>query len=189
VTFKDTVKTVFLTEIFKAMVLTFKSFISKPVTRQYPEEPREAMPGFRGMHALVRDSSTGREKCIACGLCGAICPARCIHIYSDEDEDGHKFAERYELDLLRCIYCSLCVEACPVGAIAMTEHYEYSDYTRDAFYMTKEKLLANWDKYMAGKKGQEYFKKFYHPLVDDFAEYEGQALFRGKAAERTRDAA
>lgn len=181
-TLKDLVKTVFLTEIFKAMALTLKSFFSKPVTRQYPEEPREAKPGFRGLHALARDASTGRERCIACGLCGAVCPARCIHIYSAEAEDGRKYAERYEIDLLRCVYCALCVEACPVKAICLTEHYEYSDYSREALYMTKEKLLSNWDRLMAGEKGKEYFEKFYHPTSEDYSSPEGQAVFGGKAS-------
>lgn len=180
--FKKFIKTVFMTEILQAMALTFKAFISKPVTRQYPEEPREAKPGFRGLHALARDASTGHERCIACGLCGAICPARCIHIYSAEAQDGRKYAERYEIDVLRCIYCALCVEACPVKAISLTEHYECSDYSRDALYMTKEKLLDNWDKYMAGDKGKEYFKKFYHPTKADYSTYEGQAVFKGKPA-------
>jgi NADH-quinone oxidoreductase subunit I len=184
VTFKDLTKTIFLTEILKALVLTFKAFISKPVTRQYPEEKRESLPGFRGLHALVRESSTGQEKCIACGLCGAICPARCIHIYSAEASDGTKYAERYEIDVLRCIYCALCVEACPVQAISLTEHYEYADYSREALYMTKEKLLDNWDKFMAGEKGTQYFEKFYHPTAADFTSYEGQAVFRGKLVEK-----
>jgi NADH-quinone oxidoreductase subunit I len=183
VTFKDLTKAVFLTEIIKAMALTLKSFLSKPVTRQYPEEKHESMAGFRGLHALVRDESTGMEKCIACGLCGAICPAKCIHVYSAEAPDGRKYAERYEIDVLRCIYCALCVEACPVRAIALTEHYAYSDYSREALYMTKEKLLSNWDKFMPGKKGEDYFEKFYHPTTDDFSSFEGQAVFGGKAGE------
>jgi NADH-quinone oxidoreductase subunit I len=139
------------------------------------------MPGFRGLHALVRDPSTGREKCIACGLCAAVCPSQCIYIYTaEEPETGRKVAERYEIELLRCVYCALCVEACPVGAVALTEHYEYSAYSRQELYMTKEKLLQNWDRFMAGPKGQEYFKRFWHPLREDFRAYEGQPLWRRK---------
>lgn len=188
-TFKNLTKAIFLTEIFKAMALTFKAFISKPVTRQYPEEKRESKPGFRGLHALARDESTGMERCIACGLCGAVCPARCIHIYSAEAPDGRKYAERYEIDVLRCIYCALCVEACPVKAISLTEHYEYSDYSREALFMTKEKLLSNWDRFMSGEKGKKYFEKFYHPIISDYSSYEGQAVFRGKAVDRRKDVA
>ncbi|MDP2167176.1 MAG: NADH-quinone oxidoreductase subunit NuoI [Thermodesulfovibrionales bacterium] len=176
--FKKIIKTIFFTEILKGMALTFKSMLSPAVTRQYPEEKHPAMPGFRGLHALVVDPATGKEKCIACGLCAAICPSQCIYIYSTEGPDNKKFAERYEIELTRCIYCAFCVEACPVGAIVLTEHYEYTDYSREALYMTKEKLMANWNKYMAGPKGEEYFKKFWHPTADDYRAYDGQPMFR-----------
>jgi NADH-quinone oxidoreductase subunit I len=175
---KKIIKTVFFTEIIKGMALTLKSMFTHAVTRQYPEEKRPAMPGFRGMHAFVRDPETGREKCIACGLCAAICPSQCIYIYTSEGPDNKKVAERYEIEVLRCIYCAFCVEACPVGAIALTEHFEYSDYSRDALYMDKERLLSNWDKYMAGPRGEEYFKKFWHPVSADFQAYDGQPVFK-----------
>lgn len=141
------------------------------------------MPGFRGLHSLVRDPSTGREKCIACGLCAAICPSKCITIHT-ADEEGRKVAERYEIDVLRCVFCAFCVEACPVGAVALTEHYEYADYSRSAFLMTKDRLLSNWDTFMAGPKGEEYFKRFWHPTASDYSEYEGQPMFRPSARGR-----
>ena len=190
-TLKELINTVFFVEILKGLALTFKAGLSKPVTRQYPEEPHESMAGFRGLHALVRESSTGREKCIACGLCGAICPAQCIKIVTGEDEDNRKVAERYEIDTARCIFCALCVEACPVGAITLTGHYAYSAYTREDLYFTKDRLLENWDKYMAGDKGRDYLKRFWLPNSDCFREYEGQAVFKGtkKAKEETKDAA
>lgn len=175
--FKQFIKTVFLTEIFKGLALTLKTFFTKPVTRQYPEEKRPVFPGFRGMHALVRDPESGTHRCIACGLCGAVCPSQCIHIYSKDDEEGvSKELVRYEIDLLRCIFCALCVEACPVGAIALTEHYEYSEYSREPFYMDRERLLENWDRLMAGDKGEEYFRRFWHPTAEDYREYEGQPV-------------
>lgn len=177
--FNQFIKTIFLTEILKGMALTLRSMFTKPVTRQYPEEKRPVFPGFRGMHALVRNPETGREKCIACGLCAAICPSQCITIHTAEGPDGTKVAERYEIEALRCIYCSFCVEACPVGAIVLTEHYEYADYSRDAFYFTKEKLLSHWDKHMAGQKGEEYFRRFWHPQKNDFRAYEAQPVFKG----------
>ncbi|GAB4390040.1 MAG: NADH-quinone oxidoreductase subunit NuoI [Thermodesulfovibrionales bacterium] len=176
---RDIVKTIFFTEILKGLALTLKTMFTPAVTRQYPEEKRPAMPGFRGMHAFVRDPETGRERCIACGLCGAICPSQCIHIYTTESPEGKKVIDRYEIDLLRCVFCAFCVEACPVGAISLSEHFEYSGSTREEFYMTKEKLLDNWDRLMAGPKGEAYFKKYWHPVSDDFRAYEGQAVFRG----------
>jgi NADH-quinone oxidoreductase chain I len=175
---KDIVRTVFFTEILKGLALTLKSMFTHAVTRQYPEEKRPAMPGFRGMHAFVRDPATGAEKCIACGLCGAVCPSQCIHIYTKEGPDGRKSIDRYEIEVLRCVFCAFCVEACPVGAIVLTEQYEYSDYSREALYMNKERLLDNWDRYMAGPKGEEYFKRFWHPNLNDYRAYEGQAMFR-----------
>ncbi len=162
-TAKELVKKIFLIEIVKGLVLTFRHMLSHAVTRQYPEEKRETFPGSRGLHALVRDEETGKEKCVGCGLCAAMCPSQCIYIYTDEDEDHKKIVERYEIDTLRCVFCAFCVEACPYGAIALTEHFEYSDYTREAFYYTKDRLLENWDKYMAGDKGKEYFEKYWVP--------------------------
>ncbi len=176
-TVKNFFKTIFFIEILKGMALTFKSMLTHAVTRQYPEEKRPAFPGFRGLHAFVIDPATGREKCIACGLCAAICPSKCIYIYTKE-ENGRKVPDRYEIEVLRCIYCGFCVEACPVGAVVLTEHFEYSDYSREALYMTKEKLLENWKKFMAGPKGEEYFKKFWHPTLNDYRAYEGQARGR-----------
>lgn len=179
---KKIVKTIFMTEILQGMALTLRSLFSPAVTRQYPKEKRPPFPGFRGQHALVRDPQTGIEKCIACGLCGAVCPSKCIYIHTKEDEETRKkVIERYEIELLRCLYCGLCVEACPVGALALTDNYEYSDYSREALYMTREKLLDNWDRFMAGAKGDEYFKKFWTPKLQDFRAHDDQAVFRPKS--------
>lgn len=178
--FKDFVKTVFLTEIIQGMALTLKTFFTRPVTRQYPKEKRPSMPGFRGLHALTRDFETGEARCVGCGLCAAICPSRCIYIYTADSVDHKKIVERYEIEVLRCIYCGFCVEACPYSAVVLTEHYEYSDYSKEAFWMTKEKLLSNYDKYMGPEKDRQYFKRFWHPTLDDFGTPENQAVFRGK---------
>ena len=178
-TLKGIVKSVFMTEILKAMALTLKMMFTHAVTRQYPDVKRPPFPGFRGLHALVRKED-GDAKCVGCGLCAAICPSKCISVYTSEGADHSKVVDRYEIEVLRCVYCAFCVEACPFGAIALTEHYEYSDYSRAAFDMDKEKLLANWDKFMAGPKGEEYFKKFWHPQANDFAAYAGQAVFNHK---------
>jgi NADH-quinone oxidoreductase subunit I len=180
---KQIIKGITFYEIFKGLALTLSNLPPwKAVTRQYPEEPWPASPGFRGLHALVRDKKTGREKCIACGLCAAICPSQCIHIHSSEDDEGNKVAEEYEIEVLRCVFCGFCVEACPVGAVVLTPHYEYSDYSREAFLYDKERLLENWDKYLPGKKGDWYIKNFWrHPNEDDFRAHDDQPVFKGRA--------
>jgi NADH-quinone oxidoreductase subunit I len=166
-TVKEFLTKIFFIEIFKGLGLTFKHMVSPSVTRQYPEEKREPFPGSRGLHALVRDEETGKAKCVGCGLCAAFCPSQCIYIYTTESEDHKKIVERYEIDTLKCVFCALCVEACPYGAVALTEHFEYSDYTREAFYYTQERLLENWDTYMSGDKGKKYFEKFWRPKSED----------------------
>ncbi len=96
-----------------------------------------------------------------------MCPSQCIYIYTSEGDDHKKVVDRYEIEVLRCVYCALCVEACPYGAIALSPHFEYSGYTREEFYYTKERLLENWDKYMADPRGAEYLDKFWGPKSSD----------------------
>lgn len=170
------IRTIFFVEILKGLALTFKTLFTPPVTRRYPLVKRPVQPGFRGLHALAKNEE-GKMKCVGCGLCGAYCPSQCIYIYTTEGENHEKFVDRYEIEVLRCVYCGFCVEACPFGAISLSEHYEYSDYSRDAFYMTKEKLLENWDKYFAGEKGKRYYRDFWRPKSEDFQGYETQAMF------------
>lgn len=179
-TFKDAIKTIFLTEIVKGMALTLRTMFTKPITRRYPKEKRPAMPGFRGLHGLVRDSNSGKARCVGCGLCAAVCPSKCIYIHTTNSPENKKTVDRYEIEVLRCVYCALCVEACPFQAVVLTEHYEYSNYSREAFYMNKEMLLDNWDKYMGIEKNKEYFKKFWHPNTEDFKSHKDQAVFMGK---------
>jgi NADH-quinone oxidoreductase subunit I len=164
---KELIKKVLFFEIIKGLALTLSRFFSRPITRQYPKEKRPPFPGFRGLHALAKDEE-GRMKCVGCCLCAAYCPSQCIYIHTREGEDNKKIVERYEIEVLRCVYCALCVEACPYGAVVLTDHYEYSDYSRDAFYFNKERLLENWDKYMSGSKGKEYFENFWQPKSKDF---------------------
>lgn len=173
-TVREIVKRFTFIEIFQGMALTLKRLFSHAVTIQYPKERRHIAPGFRGQHALAKNLE-GKAKCTGCGLCVAVCPSRCIHVVR---EGGN--VTRYEIELLRCIYCGFCMEVCPYGAVVLTENYEYSDYKKENLYMTREKLLSNWDKYMPGKKGEEYFKKFWRPMSEDLGTPPGQAVFRGK---------
>ncbi|TAN38972.1 MAG: NADH-quinone oxidoreductase subunit NuoI [Nitrospirae bacterium] len=178
-------KTVFFTEILSGLALTFRTLFKSPVTRRYPKVKPVVAAGYRGLHALAKDDD-GKMKCVGCGLCGAYCPSQCIHIYTAEGEDNKKIVERYEVDVLRCIFCGFCVEACPFGAISLSEHYEYADYTKGSFYMTKEKLLENWDKYFAGEKGKRYYREFWRPRAEDLHGHDDQAMFskiKGKVKE------
>lgn len=167
-------------EFIKGLMLTLKTMFTKPVTIQYPDERKHIAAGFRGLHALVKDASTGAEKCIACGLCAAICPSKCISLHTSAGPDDARVLDRYDIEVLRCLFCGLCVEACPVGAIVLTEHYEYCAYSREELKMNKQRLLDNWDKYMADGKGEYYLKHFWRPKAEDFVEHADQAVFRGK---------
>jgi NADH-quinone oxidoreductase chain I len=175
VTVKELVKKITFIEILKGLALTLSRLFSHAVTIQYPKERRPIAPGFRGQHALAKHPTIGKAKCVGCGLCATICPSQCIKIVREKGK-----VEKYEIEVLRCIYCAFCVEACPYGAIVLTENYEYSDYSREALYMTKDKLLSNWDKYMGGKKGEEYFKRFWRPMSEDFETPPNQASFKGR---------
>jgi len=168
-TVNELIKKIFFVEIMQGLALTFRHLVSPSVTRQYPTEKREPFPGSRGLHALVRNPATGREKCVGCGLCAAMCPSQCINIYTSEGDDHKKVVDRYEVEVLRCVFCGLCVEACPYGALALTDHFEYCNYKREDFYYTKEMLLENWDKYMPGDKGLDYLDRFWRPKSVDFA--------------------
>lgn len=173
-------KKIFFVEILQGMSLTMSYMFKKPVTRQYPKEKREPMPGFRGMHALVRKPLTRRARCVGCGLCAAMCPSKCITIYTSEGKTHEKVVDRYEIEILRCLFCGLCVEACPFQAIVLTGHYEYANAAKDSFLLTKEKLMDNWDKYMTDEKGKFYFKNFWAPRKNHFETPADQAVFKGK---------
>ncbi len=132
----------------KGMGITFRTMFRAPITVQYPEEKAPQSPRFRGMHALRRYAN-GEERCIACKLCEAVCPALAITIDSDQRDDGTRRTTRYDIDLFKCIYCGFCEEACPVDAIVETRIHEYHMENRGENIMTKDKLLAVGDKYEA----------------------------------------
>ena len=135
-----------LWELFKGLSLTGRRFIDKKVTIQYPEEKTPQSPRFRGLHALRRYSN-GEERCIACKLCEAVCPALAITIESEVRDDGTRRTSKYEIDLTKCIFCGFCEESCPVDSIVETRHFEYHGEKRGDLLMTKEKLLANAERF------------------------------------------
>lgn len=177
------IKKIFFTEILKGMSLTLSRLFSRAVTRQYPTEKRPALPGFRGLHALVQNPD-GTAKCVHCGACQAACPSRCIRLSITKDTEG-KTVKNYEINVLRCIFCALCVEACPYGAVVLTGHFEYSAYSREHFVLNKSQLLANWESLMGGPEGEEYMGRFWSPRAVDFTGDEEQAVF-DKALWRNR---
>ena len=140
------IKSLFLWELLKGMHLTGKYFFAKKITVQYPEEKTPLSPRFRGLHAQRRYPD-GEERCIACKLCEAVCPALAITIESDERDDGTRRTTKYDIDLFKCIYCGFCEESCPVDAIVETREFEYIFEKRGENIMTKEKLLAMGDKH------------------------------------------
>jgi NADH-quinone oxidoreductase subunit I len=145
---QNVIKTFLMTELVQGLRLTLKNLFVKKVTVQYPEEKTPQSPRFRGLHALRRYPN-GQERCIACKLCEAVCPALAITIESDVGEDGTRRTTRYDIDLFKCIYCGFCEEACPVDAIVETRIHEYHMENRGENIMTKDKLLAVGDKYEA----------------------------------------
>ncbi|MFM8586461.1 MAG: NADH-quinone oxidoreductase subunit NuoI [Gammaproteobacteria bacterium] len=141
-------KTFLLTELLAGLSLTARTLFRKKVTVNYPEEKTPQSPRFRGLHALRRYAN-GEERCIACKLCEAVCPALAITIESDVATDGTRRTTRYDIDLFKCIYCGFCEEACPVDAIVETRIHEYHMENRGENIMTKDKLLAVGDRYAA----------------------------------------
>jgi NADH-quinone oxidoreductase subunit I len=135
-----------LKEIVCGMALTLRYMFKPKVTINYPFEKGPISPRFRGEHALRRYPN-GEERCIACKLCEAICPAQAIKIEAEEREDGSRRTTVYDIDMLKCIYCGLCQEACPVDAIVEGPNFEFATENRGELYYDKEKLLANGDRW------------------------------------------
>ncbi|MCK6409373.1 NADH-quinone oxidoreductase subunit NuoI [Thauera sp.] len=143
---KDYIGSLFLMELVKGMALTGRHFFQRKITVQFPEEKTPQSNRFRGLHALRRYPN-GEERCIACKLCEAICPAMAITIESDQREDGSRRTTRYDIDLTKCIFCGFCEEACPVDAIVETRVLEYHGEQRGDLYYTKQMLLAVGDRH------------------------------------------
>lgn len=135
-----------LSEMMRGMYVVLEQFFRAPYTILFPFEKGPVSPRFRGEHALRRYPS-GEERCIACKLCEAICPALAITIEAEERADGSRRTTKYDIDMTKCIYCGYCQESCPVDAIVETPNVEYSTETREELLYNKEKLLANGDKW------------------------------------------
>ena len=138
--------TFLLYELLKGLFVTGRHLFVRKITVQYPEERAPISPRFRGLHALRRYPN-GEERCIACKLCEAVCPALAITIESEQRSDGTRRTTRYDIDLTKCIYCGFCEEACPVDSIVETPLMDYHGENRGGLYYTKEMLLAVGDKY------------------------------------------
>ena len=143
---KDFFGSIVLLELFKGLALTGRHLFARKITVQYPEEKTPQSPRFRGLHALRRYPN-GEERCIACKLCDAVCPAMAITIESAQRDDGSRRTTRYDIDLTKCIFCGFCEEACPVDAIVETRVLEYHGEKRGDLYFTKQMLLAVGDRY------------------------------------------
>lgn len=140
------IKSFTFSDLRKGMYVTGKHFFSRKITVQYPDEYTPQSPRFRGLHAQRRYPN-GEERCIACKLCEAVCPAMAITIELEQREDGTRRTTRYDIDLTKCIFCGFCEEACPVDAIVETRIFEYHGEKRGDLLYTKERLLAVGDKY------------------------------------------
>jgi len=146
---RDFIGSLFLKELFKGMAVTGRYMFARKITVQYPDEKTPQSNRFRGLHALRRYPN-GEERCIACKLCEAVCPALAITIESAERVDANgqtsRRTTRYDIDLTKCIFCGFCEEACPVDAIVQTRIFEYHGEARGDLYYTKQMLLAVGDK-------------------------------------------
>jgi NADH-quinone oxidoreductase subunit I len=143
---KDFLSSFLLTELLKGMMLTGRYAFRSKITLEYPEEKTPLSPRFRGLHALRRYEN-GEERCIACKLCEAVCPAMAITIESEVRADGSRRTSRYDIDLTKCIFCGFCEESCPVDSIVETHILEYHGEKPGDLYFTKDMLLAVGDRY------------------------------------------
>jgi len=141
-----TARSIFMTDMIGGFALALKYAFKPKATLNYPYEKGPLSPRFRGEHALRRYPN-GEERCIACKLCEAICPAQAITIEAEPRDDGSRRTTRYDIDMVKCIYCGLCQEACPVDAIVEGPNFEFATETREELYYDKERLLANGDRW------------------------------------------
>ena len=152
------IKTLTLIDLFQGLIVTLKNFFRRKVTVQYPEIKTPISNRFRGKLALMKYEN-GEERCIACKLCSAVCPANAISIDSEENEDGTRRTTRFDIDAFKCVYCGFCEEACPVDAIVETDIFEYHMTENNQRLQTKEMLLQLGEDYrekILSKKEKDY---------------------------------
>ena len=142
----QTIRCALLTDVLGALVVATREVFTRKATVNYPFEKNPLSPRFRGEHALRRYPS-GEERCIACKLCEAICPAQAITIEAEPRADGARRTTRYDIDMVKCIYCGFCQEACPVDAIVEGPNFEFATETREELFYDKDRLLANGDRW------------------------------------------
>ncbi|MEE2980354.1 MAG: NADH-quinone oxidoreductase subunit NuoI [Pseudomonadota bacterium] len=145
---KRTARALLLTELVSGMAMTLRYFFRRKATLNYPHEKGPLSPRFRGEHALRRYPN-GEERCIACKLCEAVCPAQAITIEAEPRADGSRRTTRYDIDMTKCIYCGYCEEACPVDAIVEGPNFEFATETHEELLYDKARLLANGDRWEA----------------------------------------
>ena len=143
-----TARSFLLAELMSGMMLTLQYFFRRKATINYPFEKNPLSPRFKGEHALRRYPN-GEERCIACKLCEAVCPAQAITIEAEPRDDGTRRTTKYDIDMTKCIYCGLCEESCPVDAIVEGPNFEFATETREELMYDKAKLLANGDRWEA----------------------------------------
>jgi NADH-quinone oxidoreductase subunit I len=143
-----TARSLLLTELVRGLGISIKYMLKRPVTLNYPHEKGPLSPRFRGEHVLRRYPN-GEERCIACKLCEAICPALAITIEAEPRDDGSRRTTRYDIDMTKCIYCGFCQEACPVDAIVEGPNFEFATETREELMYNKQKLMDNGDRWEA----------------------------------------
>ena len=141
-------RSLLLAELLQGMAMTLRAMFKQPVTLNYPYERGPLSRRFRGEHALRRYPN-GEERCIACKLCEAVCPALAITIEAEPRNDGSRRTTRYDIDMTKCIYCGFCQESCPVDAIVEGPNFEFAAETREELFYDKAKLLANGDRWEA----------------------------------------
>ena len=149
-------------DLITGLLITLRTFLRRPVTVQYPHEKVQVFPSFRGRHGMVVEPETGKPRCVACLKCSTVCPSRCIKIEFEVDQKtGERQLKEYIVEALRCVYCGYCEEVCPVGAIVLTECFEYSGRSREDLIFNLDRLIQNWQEHISRWERDTYENKYW----------------------------